>query len=69
MSLPVLPNWLESVRIKHWFPCGADGRVGGVRSRDYQIFWDGEIYLTMVLRRRASRAKAPLITIAKFGIV
>ena len=41
ISLPVLPNWLESVRIKHWFPCGADGRVGGVRSRDYQIFWDG----------------------------
>ena len=29
ISLPVLPNWLESVRIKHWFPCGADGRAGG----------------------------------------
>ena len=29
ISLPVLPNWLESVRIKHWFPCGADGRTGG----------------------------------------
>ena len=28
ISLPVLPNWLESVRIKHWFPCGADGRAG-----------------------------------------
>ena len=41
ISLPVLANWLESVRIKHWFPCGADGRAGGVRSRDYQIFWDG----------------------------
>ena len=42
ISLSVLPNWLESVRIKHWFPCGAaDGRAGGVRSRDYQIFWDG----------------------------
>ena len=31
--------------IKHWFSCGADGRSGGravgVRSRDYQIFWDG----------------------------
>ena len=42
ISLPVLPNWLESVRIKHWFPCGADGRAGGwagcVRSRDYQNF-------------------------------
>ena len=29
ISLPVLPNWLESVRIKHWFSCGADGRAGG----------------------------------------
>ena len=28
-----------------------DGRAaGGVRSRDYQIFWDGSIYLPMVLR-------------------
>ena len=38
-----------------------DGQpAGGVRSRDYQIFWDGKIYLPMVLRRRASRARAPL---------
>ena len=29
ISLPVFPNWLESVRVKHWFPCGADGRAGG----------------------------------------
>ena len=34
ISLPVLPNWLESVRIKHRFPCGADGRAVSVRSRD-----------------------------------
>ena len=28
--------------ILHWFACGADGRRSvGVRSRDYQIFWDG----------------------------
>ena len=29
--------------VEHWFPCGADGRseAVGVRSRDYQIFWDG----------------------------
>ena len=28
--------------IKHWFPCGADGRSAvGVRSRDYQFFSDG----------------------------
>ena len=37
-----------------------DGRSVG-RSRDYQIFWDGKIYLPMVLRRRASRARAPLL--------
>ena len=37
------------------------GRAGGVRSRDYQIFWDGYIYLPMMLRRRASRARAPLL--------
>ena len=29
------------IESKHWFPCGADGRSFGVRSRDYQIFWDG----------------------------
>ena len=29
ISLPVLPNWLESVRIKRWLPCSADGRTGG----------------------------------------
>ena len=27
--------------IEQWFPCGADGRAGGVRLREYQIFWDG----------------------------
>ena len=26
---------------KRWFPCGADGRLVGIRSRDYQIFWGG----------------------------
>ena len=26
---------------EHWLPCGADGRAGGVRSRDSQIFWMG----------------------------
>ena len=29
------------------------GRTGGVRSRDYQIFWDGWISLAMGLRPRA----------------
>ena len=29
ISLPVLPNWLESVRIKRWLPCGANRRAGG----------------------------------------
>ena len=38
----------------HWYACGADGRrVVGVRSRDYQIFWDGYITLAMGLRPRA----------------
>ena len=50
---PGLPNQLESVS-KHRFPC--DSAVG-VQSRDYQIFWDGQIYLPMVLRWRAG---APL---------
>ena len=42
---------------KHWLPCGEDGRTG-VRSRDYQIFWDGKIYLAMGLRPRARFARA-----------
>ena len=25
----------------NWYACGAGGRAGGVRSRDYQIFSDG----------------------------
>ena len=33
-----------------------DGRSVG-RSRDYQVFWDGQIYLPMVLRWCASRAE------------
>ena len=27
--------------INHWYACVTDGRVGGVRSRDNQIFLDG----------------------------
>ena len=42
ISLPVLSNYLESVRLNIGFPVvRMDGRAGGVRSRDYQIFWDG----------------------------
>ena len=43
ISLPVLPNELESVGLNIGFPVvRMDGqRAGGVRSRDYQIFWDG----------------------------
>ena len=37
ISLPVLPNWPESVRIKHWFPCDADGRVGGLAVYGHMI--------------------------------
>ena len=50
------PNVTRKRESKHWYACGADGRSLG-RSRDYQIFWDGLIYLPMVLRRRASRAE------------
>ena len=28
-------------QIFHWYACGADGQLFVVRSRDYQIFWDG----------------------------
>ena len=36
-----LPKLARKCEIKHWFSCGADGRALVVRSRDYQIFWDG----------------------------
>ena len=37
----------------HWYACGADGRrVVGVRSRDYQIFWDGYMYITLAMGLR-----------------
>ena len=35
------PKLATKWEIEHWFPCGADGWAGGVRSRDYQIFGDG----------------------------
>ena len=36
------PKVARKCESKHWYACGADGRAaGGVRSRDYQIFWDG----------------------------
>ena len=40
-----------------------DGRAaGGIRSRDYQIFWDWKIYLAMGLGSRSLRAPgAPLL--------
>ena len=41
-----------------------DGR-SVARSRDYQIFWGGLIYLPMVLRWRASRAELRYYTITK----
>ena len=49
------PKLARKCESKHWLPCGADGRSAvGVRSRDYQIFWDGYIYLAMGLRPRAA---------------
>ena len=35
------PKLARKCEIEHWLPCGAEGRAEGVRSRDYQIFWDG----------------------------
>ena len=35
------PKVVRKCESKHWFSCGADGRSHGVRSCDYQIFWDG----------------------------
>ena len=46
---------------KHWYACGADGRSVGRSvgpSRDYQIFWDGQITLAMGLRPCARFARA-----------
>ena len=52
VAIPV--DWV----ILYWYACGADGRRAvGVRSRDYQIFWDGQICLAMMLRWRALRAR------------
>ena len=64
-AFSLAPKVARKCESKHWYTCGADGRAaggpaGGVQSRDYQIFWYGKIYLPMVLRRRASRARAPL---------
>ena len=52
---PGLPKKWESVKVNIGFSVvRADGLSGvrsvGVRSRDYQIFWDGSIYLAMGLR-------------------
>ena len=59
---------MSRVSQEHWLSCGADGRlVGGrqsavgIRSRDYQIFWDGFTKLWGSADARASRARgAPL---------
>ena len=61
---PGLPKKLESVKVNIGFSVvRTDGLSGvrsvGVRSRDYQIFWDGSIYLAMGLRPSRTRG-APL---------
>ena len=43
------------MRVNIGFPVvRTDARSLGVRSRDYQIFWDGHIYLAMGLCPRAA---------------
>ena len=32
------PKLARKCEIKHWYACGAEGRVVGVRSRDCRIF-------------------------------
>ena len=52
------PKLARKCKIERWFPCAANGRsAGGVRSRDYQIFWDRYIYLAMELCSRALHAR------------
>ena len=59
------PKLARKCESKHWFPRGADGRTDarslGVRSRDYQIFWDGYIYLAMELRYNKPKHKRSFI--------
>ena len=60
---PGLLKWLESVKVNIGFPVlRTDGRSGGqsvgVRSRDYQMFWYGQVSLAMGLRPRVSAARA-----------
>ena len=54
------PKLAKSVRVNIGFPVVRTdgGRSVAVRSRDYQIFWDGKIYLAMGLRPRARFARA-----------
>ena len=60
------PKLATKCEIEHLLPCGADGQAGGVLSRDYQIFWDGYIYLAMRLRSRALPMRgAPLLLQSK----
>ena len=42
------PTLARKREIKHWLFYGAEARTLGVRSRDYQIFWNN--YLPMVIR-------------------
>ena len=41
ISFPVLPNYLESVRLNIGFPVVWTYGRSLTPSRDYQIFWDG----------------------------
>ena len=51
------PFWAPKVsrkcQSKHWYACGADG----VRSHDYQIFWDGSIYLPIPERQSSAKMR------------
>ena len=57
------PKLARKCEIEHWLPCGADGREGGVRSRDYQIFWVDLLTHGAPQARLARQSSAILCTV------
>ena len=57
-AISCAPKLARKCEIEPWIPRGADGRAGGVRSRDYQTLWDGQISLAIGLARVELRYKS-----------
>ena len=62
-AISCAPKLARKCEIEPWIPRGADGRAGGVRSRDYQTLWDGQISLAIGLRSRAWSSAIKVISI------